>query len=96
VQLTDDHVFPQFLGGSAAVLACKKCNDLFGGTFEAKFSVTAGAMQVLIAQFGLKTRAFPRFVDVRSYRWSFEGDEVSTTSSSVEGWRRSEEMDIWK
>src|SRR5439155_1178377 len=32
---SDDHVFPQFLGGKATILACTTCNNTFGHSFEA-------------------------------------------------------------
>jgi HNH endonuclease len=32
---SDDHIFPQFLGGRATVPACNQCNSTFGHTIEA-------------------------------------------------------------
>jgi hypothetical protein len=37
-QNSGDHVFPQFLGGSATVRTCKECNDKFGHSAEAGLS----------------------------------------------------------
>jgi hypothetical protein len=34
--LSDDHIFPQFLGGKTTIRACKPCNDRFGHTFEGR------------------------------------------------------------
>lgn len=34
--MSDDHVFSDFLGGKATILACKKCNSRFGHQFEGK------------------------------------------------------------
>ena len=33
---SQDHIFPQFLGGSRTITTCKDCNDRFGRTFEGK------------------------------------------------------------
>ena len=37
-QDSDDHVFPDFLGGTRKVQSCTKCNNDFGGRFEGPVS----------------------------------------------------------
>ncbi|MGH9814225.1 MAG: HNH endonuclease, partial [Candidatus Acidiferrales bacterium] len=51
---SDDHVFPAFLGGTATIRVCKRCNDSFGHDFEAAVSKTLGPLQVFLRACGLK------------------------------------------
>lgn len=50
VEVTGEHVFPQFLGGRAEVPACKKCNNRIGSDIEGPLSKppTLMAMQASI------------------------------------------------
>lgn len=50
---TDDHIFPQFLGGHRTIRVCKTCNSVFGHTFEAEVSRQIARLQVFISHFGL-------------------------------------------
>jgi hypothetical protein len=50
---TDDHVFPQFLGGRRTIRICKKCNDTPGHAFEGKASKQLARIQISISHFGL-------------------------------------------
>ena len=52
-ELTDDHIFPQFLGGRRIVKICRECNSRFGQTFEASTSRQLKCLQVFISHFGL-------------------------------------------
>jgi hypothetical protein len=52
-----DHIFPQFLGGSRKINACKECNNTFGHTFEGKASVALQALHVFISSWGLPLRS---------------------------------------
>ncbi len=37
-EFTDDHIFPQYLGGRRTIRVCKQCNNVFGHTFEGRAS----------------------------------------------------------
>lgn len=50
---SDDHVFPQFLGGRASVRNCKKCNDTFGHSIEGPASSDLAPLVVLLRTAGL-------------------------------------------
>ena len=50
---TDDHIFPQFLGGRKTIRVCKGCNSTFGHSFEGKASQQIKRLQVFISHFGL-------------------------------------------
>ena len=52
-QFTDDHIFPQFLGGRRAIRVCKECNSTFGHSFEGRASQQLKRLQVFISHFGL-------------------------------------------
>lgn len=52
-ELTDDHVFPNFLGGRATVRVCRNCNSKFGHAFEGQASTQIKKLQVFISHFGL-------------------------------------------
>jgi hypothetical protein len=52
-EFTDDHIFPQFLGGRKTIRVCKKCNNTFGHTFEGRASNQLKRLQVFISHFGL-------------------------------------------
>src|SRR3990172_3107931 len=55
-QPSDDHVFPQFLGGKRTVTSCKPCNDLCGHTFEARANERAFLpLYVYLSGLGLTT-----------------------------------------
>jgi hypothetical protein len=52
-EFTDDHIFPQFLGGRRTIRVCKQCNNTFGHTFEGRASNQLKRLQVFISDFGL-------------------------------------------
>lgn len=52
-EFTDDHIFPQFLGGRKTIRVCKKCNNSFGHSFEGRASQQLKRLQVFISNFGL-------------------------------------------
>src|SRR5260370_31617139 len=56
---TDDHIFPQFLGGRRTIRVCKQCNDVFGHTFEGRASRQLKRLQVFISHFGLDLTRTP-------------------------------------
>lgn len=56
---TDDHVFPQFLGGRRTIRVCRRCNNTFGHTFEGGASKQLARLQVFISHFGLNLTRNP-------------------------------------
>jgi len=50
---TDDHIFPEFLGGRRSIRVCRDCNSRFGHSFEAKAARQLKRMQVFVSHFGL-------------------------------------------
>ena len=52
-EFTDDHIFPQFLGGRRTIRVCRKCNSSFGHSFEGSASRQIKRLQVFISHFGL-------------------------------------------
>jgi HNH endonuclease len=57
-EFSDDHIFPEFLGGHRSIRICRDCNSLFGHSFEARAASQLKRMQVFISHFGLDlTRA---------------------------------------
>ena len=51
-----DHIFPEFLGGSRTIAACKPCNEIFGNTFEGRAAAMLYGMQVSMSTWGLSFR----------------------------------------
>ncbi len=49
---SNDHIFPEFLGGKATVGACKQCNSAFGHDFESTVAHSIGPLIVLLARSG--------------------------------------------
>src|SRR6185437_1140199 len=52
-EFTDDHVFPDFLGGRRSIRVCRECNNRFGYSFEAKAAEQLKRLQVFVSHFGL-------------------------------------------
>jgi HNH endonuclease len=52
-EFSDDHIFPEFLGGHRSIRICRECNSLFGHSFEARAASQLKRMQVFISHFGL-------------------------------------------
>jgi hypothetical protein len=76
-EITDDHIFPQFLGGRRVIRVCGKCNNTFGHTFEGKASAQLARLQVFISHFGLN---LSRNNAVWSSALTFNGEELNLTS----------------
>lgn len=51
---SDDHVFPQFLGGGTAIRACSNCNNTFGHTIEAAASRHFAEWMFILRRCGMK------------------------------------------
>jgi HNH endonuclease len=58
-QFTDDHIFPQFLGGRATIRVCRECNSRFGHSFEGESARQIKQLQVFISHFGLDLTRSP-------------------------------------
>lgn len=58
-EFTDDHIFPQFLGGRKTIRVCRQCNSQFGHTFEGRASGQLKRLQVFISHFGLDLTRMP-------------------------------------
>ena len=58
-EFTDDHIFPQFLGGRRSIRVCRDCNSYFGHSFEGNASRQLKRMQVFISHFGLDLSRAP-------------------------------------
>jgi hypothetical protein len=56
---TDDHIFPQFLGGRRTIRVCRDCNNTFGHTFEGGAARHLKRLQVFISSFGLDLTKVP-------------------------------------
>ena len=52
-EFTDDHIFPQFLGGRKTIRVCRECNSRFGHSFEGDSARQIKQLQVFISHFGL-------------------------------------------
>ena len=52
-EFTDDHIFPQFLGGRRTIRLCRECNSRFGHSFEAESAKQIKKLQVFVSHFGL-------------------------------------------
>ena len=53
---SDDHVFPDFLGGTRKVQSCMKCNNSFGHRFEGPVSKDLAPVVVFLSFSGYKHR----------------------------------------
>lgn len=51
---SDDHVFPDFLGGTRTVQSCVKCNNSFGHRFEGPVSKDLAPIMVVLSLSGYK------------------------------------------
>ncbi len=58
-EFTDDHVFPQFLGGRRSIRVCRNCNSRFGHSFEGRAARQLKRMQVFISHLGLDLTKAP-------------------------------------
>ena len=56
---TDDHIFPQFLGGRRTIRVCRDCNNKFGHSFEGASAKHLKRLLVFISAFGLDLTRVP-------------------------------------
>ena len=53
-QISRDHIFPNFMGGSRTIPACAQCNNrVFGARFEAKAARQILGFQLMLTSLGL-------------------------------------------
>lgn len=50
---SNDHIFPDFLGGKITIRSCTKCNNTFGHTFEAAVLSDLAPLMVVLRSSGL-------------------------------------------
>ncbi len=58
-ELTDDHVFPEFLGGRRSIRVCRDCNSRFGHSFEGRAAKQLKRLQIFVSHFGLDLGRVP-------------------------------------
>jgi hypothetical protein len=58
-KFTNDHIFPDFLGGRKSIRVCRDCNSGFGHSFEAKAAAQIKRMQVFVSHSGLDLSRAP-------------------------------------
>ncbi len=77
--ISDDHIFPAFLGGKRTIRCCKPCNDRFGHTFEAGAASFLQQLHVFVCSWGLtlKKDAF--------WREAYTHEGISLDLSASEG-----------
>jgi len=86
---SDDHIFMDAIGGTRTVRVCKRCNDRFGGTFEARnlketmirLSILLAKAGVPIAKRGLKWKNAVSTPDGQIYNLVLTADGVQTESA---------------
>jgi len=85
---SEDHVFPEFLGGKSTIRACKPCNDLFGHAFEGPVSNDFAPMVVMLRKGGLRPprrAVWRRAVKRDGVDYDFDSDlNLSRSSPSIE------------
>jgi HNH endonuclease len=54
---SQDHIFPQFLGGQKTIICCTACNSTFGYTFEAETAKFLQRWHVFISSWGIPLRS---------------------------------------
>ena len=79
-----DHVFLDFLGGTAKVRSCKACNDLFGKDFEAAVTSDLAPLIVGLSHCGYKHGrrvVFRRaWTDAEGIEYDVDSDRKATLS----------------
>ena len=58
-EFTNDHIFPESLGGRRTIRVCRNCNSKFGHLFEAVAAKQLKRMQVFVSHFGLDLSRTP-------------------------------------
>src|SRR5438046_795158 len=86
---SDDHIFPEFLGGKTTIRACKPCNDVFGHSFEGPVSNDFAPAVVILRRGGLRSPR--RFVWRRAIKrdgidYDLDSDLSLTPSSPSIEW----------
>jgi hypothetical protein len=87
IERSEDHIFPQFMGGTRTIACCKPCNDRFGHRFEGKAAQWFQKLHFYFATQGLSLKvpqirwkeAFEQ--DGRHYDAVFENGEAKFTLS---------------
>jgi hypothetical protein len=69
VKRSEDHIFPQFMGGKLTIVCCKSCNEKFGSRFEAQASQWFQKLHFYLATQGLRLK-----VPMVRWKGAFEQD----------------------
>ena len=69
VKRSEDHIFPQFMGGKRTIVCCKTCNEKFGFRFEAQASRWFQRLHFYLATQGLRLK-----VPMVRWKGAFEQD----------------------
>jgi hypothetical protein len=84
---SDDHVFPQFLGGKAKIPACTGCNNTFGHTFEGAAAAHFKNLMLLFRRCGMptptKTMVWRDIVLTDSERYNIDQDLKAVLADPV-------------
>jgi hypothetical protein len=71
---SDDHVFPDFLGGTTTIRTCTQCNNKFGHRFEGPVSKDLAPIIVFLSLSGYKHGRL--VIYERAYVGDFSGTEI--------------------
>lgn len=80
---SDDHIFPEFLGGSATIRACGVCNNTFGHSSEGPLSKDLAPLVVTLRKSGIKAPRYAVWRKAVVYdekEWSLDTDLVMRPS----------------
>ena len=85
---SDDHIFPNFLGGKTTIRACKPCNDLFGHAFEGPVSNDFAPAVVMLRRGGLRSLrrvVWKRAIQKDGIDYDLDSDlQLTPTNPSIE------------
>src|SRR6266852_5244247 len=88
LQTSDDHIFPDFLGGKTTIRACKPCNDLFGHAFEGPVSNDFAPAVVMLRRGGLRSLrrvVWKRAIQKEGIDYDLDSDlQLTPTNPSIE------------
>src|SRR5713101_24001 len=88
LQTSDDHIFPDFLGGKTTIRACKPCNDLFGHAFEGPVSNDFAPAVVMLRRGGLRSLrrvVWNRAIQKEGIDYDLDSDlQLTPTNPSIE------------
>src|SRR5712692_4725604 len=85
---SDDHIFPEFLGGKTTIRVCKPCNDFFGHAFEGPVSNDFAPAVVMLRRGGLRSPrrvVWKRAIQKEGVDYNLDSDlQLTPTNPSIE------------